>query len=86
MGCHLEFLNPILSDSGMVISPSTYDTTFLLDEELHWFTEQQSQYLIPRFVFNNDLQDTMLTFQPSNYMSINSILMLKMLNTGLLEE
>ena len=55
-------------------------------DEIYYFTTDQSQYLIPRFSFDNNLQDTLLTFQPTNSININSYIIFKLLTSGLLQE
>ena len=56
----------------------------IIEDQITYFTRDSAQYLIPRFVFDSEL-DT-ITFQPSNILSINSHLIFKLLSSGLLEE
>ena len=81
---NLNFDSPNLDSIGMVLDSILTHQTIILDDEINFFTRDSSQYLIPRFVFDNDL-DT-ITFQPQNVLSINSHLILKLLSSGIFEE
>ena len=81
---NLDFSIPSLDEWGNVIDTILTQQEIILEDEVYYFTRQNNQYLIPRFVFDNEL-DT-LTFQPSNSLNINSYIIFKLLTSGLLEE
>ena len=81
---NLDFSVPNLDEWGNVIDTILTQQEIILEDEVYYFTRQNNQYLIPRFVFDNEL-DT-LTFQPSNSLNINSYIIFKLLTSGLLEE
>tara|TARA_A100001011_G_scaffold400787_1_gene518836 strand:- start:48266 stop:51055 length:2790 start_codon:yes stop_codon:yes gene_type:complete len=81
---NLDFDSPNLDSIGVVLDSMLSHQTITLDDQINYFTRDSSQYLIPRFVFDNEL-DT-ITFQPTNVLSINSYLIFKLLSSGLLEE
>ena len=81
---NLDFNSPNLDSIGMVLDSILTYQTIILDDQINYFTRDSSQYLIPRFVFDSEL-DT-ITFQPKNTLSINSHLIFKLLSSGLLEE
>jgi len=81
---NLDFSIPNLDEWGNVIDTISTQQEIILEDEVYYFTKQNNQYLIPRFVFNNEL-DT-ITFQPSNSLNINSYIIFKLLTSGLLEE
>jgi hypothetical protein len=80
---NIEFLPPTLDDWGNVLDSVLTQQEIILDDEVYYFTRNNLQYLIPRFVFNSEL-DT-ITLQPNNSLNINSSIMFKLLSTGLLE-
>jgi len=80
---NIEFLPPTLDDWGNVLDSVLSQQEIILDDEIYYFTKDNLQYLIPRFVFNSEL-DT-ITLQPNNSLNINSSIMFKLLSTGLLE-
>ena len=82
---NIDFLAPTLDNLGRVLESTSSQDTLILDDEIYYFTTDQSQYLIPRFSFDNLLQDT-LTFQPTNSININSYIIFKLLTSGLLQE
>ena len=81
---NLDFSIPNLDEWGNVIDTILTQQEIILEDEVYYFTRQNNQYLIPRFVFDNEL-DT-ITFQPSNSLNINSYIIFKLLTSGLLEE
>ena len=81
---NLDFSIPNLDEWGNVIDTISTQQEIILEDEVYYFTKQNNQYLIPRFVFDNEL-DT-ITFQPSNSLNINSYIIFKLLTSGLLEE
>ena len=80
---NIEFLSPTLDEWGNVLDSVLTQQEIILDDEIYYFTKDNLQYLIPRFVFNSEL-DT-ITLQPNNSLNINSSIMFKLLSTGLLE-
>ena len=80
---NIEFLPPTLDGWGNVLDSVLSQQEIILDDEIYYFTKDNLQYLIPRFVFNSAL-DT-ITLQPNNSLNINSSIMFKLLSTGLLE-
>jgi len=80
---NIEFLPPTLDDWGNVLDSVLSQQEIILDDEIYYFTKDTLQYLIPRFVFDSDL-DT-ITLQPNNSLNVNSSIMFKLLSTGLLE-
>ena len=80
---NIEFLPPTLDDWGNVLDSILTQQEIILDNEVYYFTRDNIQYLIPRFIFNSDL-DT-ITLQPNNSLKINSSIMFRLLSTGLLE-
>ena len=80
---NIEFLPPTLDDWGNVLDSALTQQEIILDNEIYYFTKDNLQYLIPRFVFNSEL-DT-ITLQPNNSLKINSSIMFRLLSTGLLE-
>ncbi len=81
---NLNFDSPNLDSLGMVLDSISTHQSISLDDQVYYFTKDSSQYLVPRFVFGNEL-DT-ITFQPSNNLSINSHLIFKLLSSGILTE
>ena len=81
---NLNFNSPNLDSIGIVLDSILTHQTIILDDQINYFTRDSSQYLIPRFVFDSEL-DT-ITFQPKNTLSVNSHLIFKLLSSGLLEE
>ncbi len=81
---NIEFQSPLLDSIGMVLDSVITHQSTILEDQISYFTRDSSQYLIPRFVFDSEL-DT-ITFQPSNILSINSHLIFKLISSGLLEE
>ena len=81
---NINFDSPSLDSIGMVIDSILTHQSTILDDQISYFTRDSSQYLIPRFVFDNEL-DT-ITFQPTNLLSINSHLIFKLISTGFIEE
>ena len=80
---NIDFFPPTLDDSGNVIDSVLTQQEIILDDEIYYFTKDTLQYLIPRFVFNSELET--ITLQPNNSLNINSSIMFKLLSTGLLE-
>jgi len=80
---NIEFLPPTLDSWGNVLDSVLTQQEIILDNEIYYFTRDNIQYLIPRFIFNSDL-DT-ITLQPNNSLKINSSIMFRLLSTGLLE-
>ena len=80
---NIEFLPPSLDDWGNVLDSILTQQEIILDDEVYYFTRDNLQYLIPRFVFNSEL-DT-ITLQPNNSLKINSSINFRLLSTGLLE-
>jgi hypothetical protein len=80
---NLEFDTSYLDEWGSVLDTSSSFYEYILDDEIYYLTDSTKQFLIPRFVFDAGL-DT-VTFQPTNSLSINSYIILKLLNTGLLD-
>ncbi len=80
---NLNFDAPNLDSIGIVLDSITTHQTIFLDDQINYFTRDSAQFLIPRFVFDNDL-DT-ITFQPTNDLKVNSHLIFKLLSSGLLE-
>ena len=80
---NLNFDAPNLDSIGIVLDSITTHQTIFLDNQINYFTRDSAQFLIPRFVFDNDL-DT-ITFQPTNDLKVNSHLIFKLLSSGLLE-
>ena len=80
---NLNFDAPNLDSIGIVLDSITTHQTIILDDQINYFTRDSAQFLIPRFVFDNDL-DT-ITFQPTNDLKVNSHLIFKLLSSGLLE-
>jgi hypothetical protein len=80
---NIEFLPPTLDNWGNVLDSILTQQEIILDDEVYYFTKNNIQYLIPRFVFNSEL-DT-ITLQPDNSLKINSSIMFRLLSTGLLE-
>ena len=70
---------PILGSGDRILTQQE----IILDNEVYYFTRDNIQYLIPRFIFNSDL-DT-ITLQPNNSLKIKSSIMFRLLSTGLLE-
>ena len=81
---NIDFDSPNLDSIGIVLDSIITHQSVILEDEINYFTRDSSQYLIPRFVFDSDL-DT-ITFQPANMLTINSHLILKLITSGLLEE
>ena len=81
---NINFDSPSLDSIGMVLDSIITHQSIILEDQISYFTRDSSQYLIPRFVFDSEL-DT-ITFQPSNILSINSHLIFKLISSGLLEE
>ena len=81
---NINFDSPSLDSIGMVLDSIITHQSIILEDQISYFTTDSSQYLIPRFVFDSEL-DT-ITFQPSNILSINSHLIFKLISSGLLEE
>ena len=81
---NINFESPLLDSIGMVLDSIITHQSTVLEDQINYFTRDSVQYLIPRFVFDSEL-DT-ITFQPSNLLSINSYLIFKFLSSGLLEE
>ena len=81
---NIEFPNPVLDGWGNVLDSILNQQEIILDDEVYYFTKNNLQYLIPRFVFNSDL-DT-ITLQPNNSLKVNSSIIFRLLTTGLLEE
>ena len=81
---NIEFESPALDSIGMVLDSIVNHQSTILENQISYFTRDSAQYLIPRFVFDSEL-DT-ITFQPSNVLSINSHLIFKLISSGLLEE
>ena len=81
---NINFQSPSLDSIGMVLDSVITHQSTILEDQISYFTRDSSQYLIPRFVFDSEL-DT-ITFQPSNILSINSHLIFKLLSSGLLEQ
>ena len=80
---NIEFLPPTLDNWGNVLDSILTQQEIILHDEVYYFTKDNLQYLIPRFVFNSEL-DT-ITLQPNNSLKINSSIMFRLLSTGLLE-
>ena len=80
---NLNFDAPNLDSIGIVLDSITTHQTIILEDQINYFTRDSAQFLIPRFVFDNDL-DT-ITFQPTNDLKVNSHLIFKLLSSGLLE-
>ena len=80
---NIEFLPPTLDDWGNVLDSVLSQQEIILDDEIYYFTKDTLQYLIPRFVFDSDLET--ITLQPNNSLNVNSSIMFKLLSTGLLE-
>ena len=80
---NLNFDAPNLDSIGIVLDSITTHQAIFLDDQINYFTRDSAQFLIPRFVFDNDL-DT-ITFQPTNDLKVNSHLIFKLLSSGLLE-
>ena len=72
-----------LDSWGNVLDSVLTQQEIILDNEIYYFTRDNIQYLIPRFIFNSEL-DT-ITLQPNNSLKINSSIMFRLLSTGLLE-
>tara|TARA_B100000029_G_scaffold437986_1_gene453527 strand:- start:1859 stop:4582 length:2724 start_codon:yes stop_codon:yes gene_type:complete len=81
---NIDFPSPLLDDWGNVLDSALNQQEIILDDEVYYFTRNNTQYLIPRFVFNSEL-DT-ITLQPDNSLSVNSSILFRLLTTGLLEE
>ena len=81
---NLKFVSPNLDEWGNVLDSVSTQQKFILDDEIYYFTRDNLQYLIPRFIFNSEL-DT-ITLQPDNSLKINSSIVFKLLTTGLLEQ
>ena len=81
---NIEFESPALDSIGIVLDSIITHQSTILENQISYFTRDSAQYLIPRFVFDSEL-DT-ITFQPSNVLSINSHLIFKLISSGLLEE
>ena len=81
---NIDFISPTLDSLGIVLDSAMTHQSTTLEEQINYFTRDSLQYLIPRFVFDSDL-DT-ITFQPSNILSINSHLIFKLLSSGILDE
>ena len=81
---NIEFPSPLLDDWGNVLDSALNQQEIILDDEVYYFTRNNIQYLIPRFVFNSEI-DT-ITLQPDNSLSVNSSIIFRLLTTGLLEE
>ena len=71
---NLNFDAPNLDSIGIVLDSITTHQTIFLDDQINYFTRDSAQFLIPRFVFDNNL-DT-ITFQPTNDLKVNSHLIL----------
>ena len=80
---NIKFIPPTLDGFGNVLDSVLTQQEIILDDEIYYFTKDTLQYLIPRFVFNSEL-DT-ITLQPNNSLNINSSIMFRLLSTGLLE-
>jgi len=81
---NIEFESPALDSIGIVLDSIVTHQSTILENQISYFTRDSAQYLIPRFVFDSEL-DT-ITFQPSNVLSVNSHLIFKLISSGLLEE
>ena len=81
---NIDFPAPPLGPDGAVLDSILNQQEIILDDEVYYFTRDNIQYLIPRFVFNSEL-DT-ITLQPDNSLKINSSIVFRLLSTGLLEE
>ena len=81
---NIDFPSPPLGPEGTVLDSILNQQEIILDDEVYYFTRDNIQYLIPRFVFSSEL-DT-ITLQPDNSLKINSSIMFRLLSTGLLEE
>jgi len=81
---NIDFVSPSLDTLGMVLDSALTHQSIILEEQINYFTRDSLQYLIPRFVFDSNL-DT-ITFQPSNTLSINSHLILKLITSGLMDQ
>ena len=81
---NIDFPAPPLGPDGAVLDSILNQQEIILDDEVYYFTRDNIQYLIPRFVFSSEL-DT-ITLQPDNSLKINSSIMFRLLSTGLLEE
>ena len=79
----INFLSPNLDQLGNVLDSSLTQQEITLDDEVYYFTRDNTQYLIPRFVFSSEL-DT-ITLQPNNSLKINSSILFRLLNTGIIE-
>ena len=81
---NIDFISPTLDSLGIVLDSAITHQSTTLEDQINYFTRDSLQYLIPRFVFDSNL-DT-ITFQPSNILSINSHLIFKLLSSGILDE
>tara|TARA_B100001029_G_C14762029_1_gene286454 strand:- start:104 stop:610 length:507 start_codon:yes stop_codon:yes gene_type:complete len=81
---NIEFDSPSLDSIGIVLDSILTHQSTILEDEIDYFTRDSLQYLIPRFIFDSNL-DT-ITFQPSNELSVNSHLIFKLISSGLTEE
>ena len=81
---NIEFDSPSLDSIGIVLDSILTHQSTILEDQIDYFTRDSLQYLIPRFVFDSNL-DT-ITFQPSNELSVNSHLIFKLISSGLTEE
>jgi len=79
----INFLSPNLDQLGNVLDSSLTQQEITLDDEVYYFTRDNTQYLIPRFVFSSEL-DT-ITLQPNNSLNVNSSILFRLLNTGIIE-
>ena len=81
---NIDFPAPPLGPDGTVLDSILNQQEIILDDEVYYFTRDNIQYLIPRFVFNSELNT--ITLQPDNSLKINSSIVFRLLSTGLLEE
>ena len=79
----MNFISPSLDQWGNVLDSSLTSQSIVMDDEVFYFTKDNIQYIIPRFIFSSDL-DT-ITLQPNNLLKVNSAISFKLLNTGLIE-
>ena len=79
----MNFISPSLDEWGNVLDSSLTSQSIVMDDEVFYFTKDDIQYIIPRFIFSSDL-DT-ITLQPNNSLKVNSTISFKLLNTGLIE-
>ena len=79
----INFLSPNLDQLGNVLDSSVTQQEIILDDEVYYFTRDSIQYLIPRFVFSSELNT--INLQPNNSLDINSSILFRLLNTGIIE-